>query len=190
MLSERSFHLRLVELISVKYLPLSFFDDETTQSFFRAINPKLQFPKRTALTALTSRIYKEVREIVTKILQDNDSKISFTVDAWTSIRSKSYYGVTVHFIDKQWKIHSLAIDFIPSNGNHAGVDIATLVHDSLEKTGLTDKIQGFTVDNASVNTTFLQQLENILRSKAVTFNSKEQHFHCFAHVLNLAVQDY
>jgi len=34
------------------------------------------------------------------ILAENESKIAFTIDGWTSIVNKSYYGITSHSLTK------------------------------------------------------------------------------------------
>lgn len=54
-----------------------------------------------------------------KILMENKSKISFTIDGWNSLANISFYGITVHFVDSNWELQSVALDFIPSNKNHA-----------------------------------------------------------------------
>ena len=61
-----------------------------------------------------------------KVLQENDSKFSFTVDAATVKNSYSYYGITIHFIDKNFITQALALDVVASGAKHAGKDIAQL----------------------------------------------------------------
>lgn len=152
----REFSIFLVEWLAVKCLPLHFFDDDLTQQLFGRINSNLNFPKRTAMTTAVENTHEKIRGHVMKILQENKSKISFTIDGWTSVRSKSYYGITAHYIDQEWQMHSLALDFVPSKGRHTGLDIAELFRSALDKAGLTEKIGGVTVDNTSVNTTFMR----------------------------------
>lgn len=130
-----------------------------------------------------------MQTVVMQILQNNSSKISFTIDGWTSVANKSYYGITGHFIDNQWNIQSLVIDFVPSNGFHSGRDIAKLFYETLKQHGLLEKLQGITLDNASANTVFLAELAPLMAADNLPFSSVNQHFRCFAHVINLAVND-
>ncbi|CAK1593305.1 unnamed protein product [Parnassius mnemosyne] len=111
--------------------------------------------------------------------------MSFTIDGWTSIAGRSYYGVTIHYIDNEWKYRSVVLDFIPSRGRHTGEDIATIFHACLLEYDIIDKIQGITVDNATSNTKFMHELDKQLPH----FDLDNQHFRCFAHILNLGVQD-
>ncbi|CAK1603284.1 unnamed protein product [Parnassius mnemosyne] len=78
-----------------------------------------------------------------------------------------------------------SLNFIPSRGRHTGEDIATIFHECLLEYDIIDKIQGITVDNATANTKFMHELDKQLPH----FDSDNQHFRCFAHILNLGVQN-
>lgn len=168
----------------MKYLPFSFFDDNATQEIFNYLNPKAVLPFRKELCSLIMKRYFELEVAVLEILKNNSSKFSFTLDGWTSISGRSYFGVTGHFIDELWEVHSLTLFFIPSNGQHTGREIAEAFHQALQSCDLKDKIQGITLDNAAANSTFVTEL-----SRCMDFDRVDQHFKCYAHVLNLGVQD-
>jgi len=187
--NKEAFSVKTVRWMAQKYLPFNFFDDLETQKYFQFINPNVTVPQRNALRALVMKTYEDVKQSVIQDLRDNTSKISFTVDGWTSINRKSYYGVTAHFIDKKWQFKSVILDFIPSNGKHTGRDIAQMFYTLLKSHGGLEKVQGITMDNASSNTTFMQQFSKIMEENMLDFDAENQHFHCFAHILNLAVQD-
>ncbi|CAH2234311.1 jg8282 [Pararge aegeria aegeria] len=144
------------------------------------------FPKRSTLRRKVKERFEELQLNLKERLQPLSSKMSFTIDGWTSIAGRSYYGVTIHYIDNEWKYRSVVLDFIPSRGRHTGEDIATIFHECLLEYGIIDKIQGITVDNATANTKFMYELGKQLPPH---FDSDNQHFRCFAHILNLGVQD-
>jgi hypothetical protein len=48
---------------------------------------------------------------------------------------------------------------------------------------------GVTTDNASNNKTFIRSVSNWASEQAILFNAPANHFLCFAHVLNLCVQE-
>ena len=81
-------------------------------------------------------------------------------------------------------MHSLTIFFVPANGKHTGREIAKSFCKALEDYKLTDKLQGLTLDNAAANTTCMTVL-----SRLTVFDVEDQHFRCYAHILNLGVQD-
>lgn len=120
---------------------------------------------------------------------ENKSKISFTIDGWTSVANKSFYGITAHFVDSNWELQSVVLDFIPSNGKHTGEDIAAIFYKSLKFFHIENKCGGITVDNAAANTTFMEELQILMEKNDIRFDAKQQHFRCFAHILNLGIQD-
>lgn len=172
-----------------KKLALSFFDDDETQNFFHILNPNISVPRRNCARRMVMEHFHMQRVTVKKILNNNCSKFSFTVDGWTSMNFRSYYGVTIHFIDDNWQLQSLALDFIPSCGRHCGKDIAEVFFKCIKEYGLENKIQGITLDNAAANTTFMSELNILMAENDLSFDNINQHFRCFAHILNLGVQD-
>lgn len=90
------------------------------------------------MTQLVASLYNDMKQEISTILQTNSSRISFTLDGWTSIRGQSYYSVTAHFIDDSWQLHSLALDFIPSKGKHTGSQIAAFFFESINNFGFAE----------------------------------------------------
>src|SRR4051794_21323684 len=45
-------------------------------------------------------------------------KISFTLDIWTSPSTKSFLGITAHYIDKDWNLRNVLVDFIQIFGKN------------------------------------------------------------------------
>jgi len=82
--------------LAMKYLPFNFFDDTAIHNFFTTLNP-FKYPKHD-MKRRVLKIFKKKKIIIINILKNNESKISFTVDGWTSIAEKSYYDIT-HFVD-------------------------------------------------------------------------------------------
>lgn len=172
-----------------KILPFNFFDDAETKDFFKDLNPKIQMPSRSVAQRKTVEEFERIKENVKLMLKANTSKVSFTMDGYTSINSKSYYGLTVHFVGSNWKLHSLALDFIPSNGSHTGKAIADMFFKSITEFDLEEKIQGITLNNVAANSTFINELGKLIKEAGYKIDTVNQHFRCFSHILNLGVQD-
>lgn len=51
------------------------------------------------------------------------------------------------------------------------------------------KIQGITLDNVVANSTFILEFSKLMKAAGYEFDADNQHFRCFAHILNLGVQD-
>lgn len=146
-------------------------------------------PLKNAASEKLKIEFTKMQKNLFNILQCNDSKFSFAVDAWTAKNGRSYYGITIHFIDKNWRMQSVALDLIPSYGRHTGTDIAKLFYKAIQNYNIETKIQGITLDNVSANKTFIYEFGKILKNQNIYFDVENQHFRCFAHILNLGVQD-
>lgn len=74
----------LVDWVARKYLPLSFFEDDETQGLFTFLNKQAVLPGRNKLKSDVQFQFYKKRKAVIMILSKNQSKISFTIDGWTS----------------------------------------------------------------------------------------------------------
>lgn len=180
-----------VSWLGYKNLTFSFFDDDCTQKFFALLNPQMNMPHRNSMKEIVMSEFKNMQNNVKAILQNNSSKLSFSIDGWTAKNMTSYYGITVHFIDKNYTYHSFILDLVAAKGKHTGKHVTELFLNTLKYYGIQDKIQGITLDNAAANTTFIQELHLLLKKENlnVNVNHEDLHFRCFAHIINLAVQD-
>lgn len=133
--------------------------------------------------------FRKMRENLTKILKSNESKFSFTVDAWWARNRASYYGITIHFIDNDWNLVSTTLDIVASKGKHSGRDIANMFWSILEDFGIVDKVQGLVMDNASANTTFVAEFSSIMGQHNLEFDAEDGHFRCLSHIINLGARD-
>jgi hypothetical protein len=75
-------------------------------------------------------------------------------------------ALTAHFIDKDWNLFAKTIDFHPIPGKHRGLDIKKAFLDivGLRKFGISGKMLGITMDNASNNNVFAEVLSEELES--------------------------
>ena len=69
---------------------------------------------------LYSKGWKDIKDYLTGI----NNKISFTIDIWTSLNNKSFIAVIAHYIDEDWNIRDLLVDFGLVSGRHDGANIA------------------------------------------------------------------
>ena len=60
---------------------------------------------------------------IQKILQETPGQISFMINIWISPTIKTFMVITAHFIDKEWKLQNIIVDFIQVCGAHTGENI-------------------------------------------------------------------
>ena len=69
--------------------------------------------KRRIMDLYTANIVK-----MQESFQDILGKISFTLDIWTSPSTKSFLAITAHYINKDWKLRNVLVNFIQIFGKN------------------------------------------------------------------------
>jgi hypothetical protein len=70
-------------------------------------------------------------------------KLSFTLDGWTSKNQISFLGITVHWINENWKLKNTVLDFCHIEGPHSGENIASKLFETLKEFGLLKKVDTY-----------------------------------------------
>ncbi|KAL7386842.1 hypothetical protein ABVT39_014639 [Epinephelus coioides] len=77
--------------------------------------------------------YETTVERLKNKLKDSTSKITLTTDAWTSVATEAYLGVTCHFINDNWELTSYNLTTMPIEERHTAENIASWVEGVAEK---------------------------------------------------------
>ena len=100
--------------------------------------------------------YSEVKRNFTAI----DSKISLTIDCWTSSSMKAFFGVTAHWISN-WTMYECTIDFADiSDISHTGINLANVLVQIMEDLGVQRKVLAIVADNVSNNDTLFPNIQH------------------------------
>lgn len=129
------------------------------------------------------QMYHDIKAMKKADIAVNSSKLSLSTDIWTSPAQTPFMAVTGHYIDNNWKLQTVLLDFVPFPGEHSGLLLASKIREVLKDWNIESPIMGMTVDGASNNTSMTDALEE---TGHVEFGF---HFRCFAHALNLACKE-
>jgi hypothetical protein len=168
--------------------PFSTTEDPDFRWLLRLLKPNLVVHSADTIKCEIMKRYQEEGPRIGDRLCNAGSKISVTLDCWTSPNTKAFMGITAHYIDHAWVPHSLVLEFVPLLGHHSGEDLCEAFVATCDRLGLLPKLLGITTDNASNIDNFLVRLEGVCFSRGIAFDKKEQHVRCMAHVTNLGVQ--
>ncbi|CAI5533472.1 unnamed protein product [Closterium sp. Naga37s-1] len=113
-------------------------------------------------------------------------KMSITIDMWTAPNNKAWLVVTGHWIDENFQLRTMVLEFREMLGRHGGREMAQVVEETIVQWGLEGRCLGFTTDNASSNIAAFTRMSE--EGGGQCFFSSRMHFRCLAHVINLAVQ--
>lgn len=135
-----------------------------------------------------TELYEEYKAKMKSTLQNNEGKISFIIDCWTSSNQIPFQGVIARWINNDWELCSTVLDLTILEGSHEGKNLAHAFWDVLKEFNLREKILSVTTDNASNMDTLFEELEKLFSELGIPFDSKNFRIRCFAHIMNLACQ--
>ncbi|CAH1106827.1 unnamed protein product [Psylliodes chrysocephalus] len=97
--------------------------------------------------------------------------------AWTSLATESYLTVTSHYIDYAWCLKSAVLSTKPLNEiSHTAENLSKALNEIFIEWQIDNKIVCIVTDNAA----------NMIKTCSLLQN---RHMPCFAHLINLVVQD-
>lgn len=138
--------------------------------------PGYQLPTRKTLsTTLIPKTYTQVFEKSLKKIKEGYA-VCLCTDAWTSTANQSYIAVTAHFIDKNTEIQSVLLGCINFDERHTSANLLAFLKQIIQDWQLSNKVTCIVSDNAF----------NIV---AAIRQGEWRTVSCFAHSLNLVVQD-
>lgn len=128
-----------------------------------------------------------------EIFENLDSKISFTVDAWSDSCMNHFMGITSHFIYNK-KLQCVGIGFEKCD-NSSGEGLAKIFIKILSEYNIEKKIFAISSDNgkkifilAPNNGVFINYLSSHLKAKGINFDISVNWVRCICHVINLCVE--
>ncbi|XP_049289537.1 E3 SUMO-protein ligase ZBED1-like [Anopheles funestus] len=167
---------KLIAMIFSGYHPISIVEEPGFQDFIKTLNTSYDLPDRKTVShALIPSMYLETLSKVKSKISSAKS-VSLTMDGWTNINNTSFYAVTSHFIDDDAHLCSFLLECSEFSISHTGQNIAQWLKTVLSNFGIQDKIIAIVTDNAS-------------NMKSTADSAKISHVPCFAHCLNLIVQE-
>ena len=93
----------IVDFIICCQLPFAIVDNLYFIKMLNLFDKKYQVPCRQTIKNEIMKRHKSMEEKIKEELA-TIQKVSITCDIWSSITMQSYLGVTVHYVDKEWKL--------------------------------------------------------------------------------------
>ncbi|CAI5526647.1 unnamed protein product [Closterium sp. Naga37s-1] len=103
-------------------------------------------------------------------------KVSITIDMWTAPNNKAWLVVTGHWIDENFQLRTLVLEFREMLGRHGGREMAQVVEETIVQWGLEGRCLGFTIDNASSNIAAFRRMSE--EGGGQCFFNSRMHFRC------------
>jgi hypothetical protein len=141
----------VLQVIVKDMRPLSLVEGEAFIDMIEYACPGFKCPSRWWFTKQLEKAYQHTLEDLKKDLKKRSSKITLTTDAWTSIATEAYLGVTCHYINDNWEMVSFVLCTKPLVDRHTAENIARWIEKVAEKFdfSLLDDVQAIVHDNAA-----------------------------------------
>lgn len=97
-------------------------------------------PSRKVLADRLRVRAEDARVLLKAELKSNLSKVSISLDGWTSPNHLPFLGVVVHYIDNRFKPRQEVLAFDVLHGRHTAETLRDAVWDLLKEFGLLDKV--------------------------------------------------
>lgn len=130
-------------------LPFTIIENPAFREFIRECYPKWQ---PVSAKKLKSDITSSFKDRIHKVICDTLEKVNdltLTVDAWSDRRSRSFLGITCHFIDDRMVPQAFLIDFVRMKSPHTSDHIQQLTENVLDRFNIKEKVFRIITDNAS-----------------------------------------
>ncbi|XP_050322582.1 E3 SUMO-protein ligase ZBED1-like [Bactrocera neohumeralis] len=165
-------------MVASDVLPLNVVNNVGLTKLIHELDPRYKMPSKTHLrNVLLKNEYNSLKETLKAELQIVES-VALTTDGWSSRANESYLTVTCHFVTESFELASkiLSTNQLITPTNHSAVNIADTINNVVTEWGLQGKVVCVVTDN---DATMKKACELL----------KIMHIPCFAHTINLLVQD-
>jgi len=123
------------------------------------------------------KLYDELKEHLKSEL-NVVNYVAITTDEWTSLANEAYITVTCHFVNKNFELITavLSTATLATPTNHSAANVAESLMQVLSEWGLQKKVVSIVTDNDAT-------------MKKACEDMSLKHLPCFAHTINLLVQE-
>jgi len=178
----------LSRMIIVDELPFRFVEGEGFKDFMKTVEPRFSIPSRFTMMRDCFKFFMFEKEKLRGMFLTSGVRVCLTTDCWTSIQNLNYMCITAHFIDNEWNLHKIILNFCLIS-NHKGETIGGKIESCMHEWGI-GSIFTVTIDNASSYDAALEYLRKKSAHKpSAILENRFMHVRYCAHILNLIVTE-
>ncbi|XP_026380873.1 zinc finger BED domain-containing protein RICESLEEPER 2-like isoform X1 [Papaver somniferum] len=168
--------------------PLDIVEHEGFRDICSYLNANVKHISRDTAQEDIFQLHKKQKVLIFKRLSPSPGNVCLTLDLWKSGTTDGYICLAVHFIDPDWVLQKLVLNFLHLQTQQEDHVTASMVVSVLGEWGIEEKIFSITSNNSDV--TCVKALMDQLYLKGVLHNARSCfHVPCCAHILNLMVQE-
>ena len=132
---ENAIRIALSRMIIVDELPFKFVEGEGFRDLFAVTCPRLHILFRRTIIRDYYDLYVSEREKLKSFIKQTYQSVCLTTNTRTSLQKINYMCLMCHFIDKNWQLQKMIMNFCPID-NHKGDAIGKAVETCLLAWGI------------------------------------------------------
>ena len=172
--TQEELNRKLALMCALDMRPISIVEGVGFKNFVLALNPNYKIQCRKTVMKHLHILDQECKKDLIELLMGVES-VAFTSDLWTSTALNGYITVTAQYFDNKWEMRSNVLATRVMGERHTGTNIGTQIS-KIKDEFRVKKCSALVTGNAS---------NMRIAAKELGF----AHVHCFAHTLQLAVED-
>ncbi|XVF50664.1 hypothetical protein PTKIN_Ptkin04bG0120100 [Pterospermum kingtungense] len=176
----------LIKWLILATLPPSTLEEKWLVNSFKFLNPSIQLWPGEKYKAVFREVFRSMREDVRVSLEQVSSKVSITLDFWTSYEQIFYMSVTCQWIDENWSFQKVLLDICQVPYPCTASEIYNSLVKVLKLFNIENKVLSCTHDNSQNAIHACHTLKEDLDGKKV---GPFCYIPCAAHTLSLIIDD-
>ncbi|CAA2937928.1 zinc finger BED domain-containing DAYSLEEPER isoform X1 [Olea europaea subsp. europaea] len=180
------FNWLLIKWLTLASLPTSTLEEQWLRNSFKFLNQSVQIWSGEKFRAVLCEVYKSMKEDVQLTMEQVSSKVSITLDFWTSYEQILYMSVTCQWIDANWSFQKVLLDICHIPSPCEGTEIHYVLSKVIRLYNIDTRIISCTHDNSSNALHACHKLKGNLDSQKV---APFCYIPCAARALNTIIDD-
>lgn len=176
----------LIKWLVLASLPPTTLEEKWLANSFKFLNPSIQLWSGEKYQAVFSEVFRSMREDVKAFLEQVSSKVSITLDFWTSYEQIFYMSVTCQWIDENWSFQKVLLDICHVPYPYEGAEIYECLVKVLKMYNIESKVLSCTHDNNQNAMHACHTLKDELDSQKI---GPFCYIPCAARTLNMIIDD-
>ena len=107
---------------------------------------------------------------------------------WRSPNNLDILAIVAYFTSEKLQHQTITLALVELEGEHTGLNMASVVLQTVDLYGFRNKLGYFVIDIHSANDTLVKDIAKSLRQDGVLYNPIQRRFRCNGHIINLVVK--
>ena len=105
-MKQTNYDKKLLELLACRFVPFEIVNSQEFKNFVSELDKTINLKHSTTYSRQMKDFSADILEDVKKAVDEFcDASAAITTDLWTSRARDSYISITLHFVDKMFRLH-------------------------------------------------------------------------------------